>query len=546
MRCCIRSMRFNKIVFVISFLLNLIFTLQVFAGITGYYLDYFFSSDALYLPSLYRDLIVDKSGLNGWYLNLAPNFIPEWPIYFVIEAITSNFRLTHVLYATISVLFIMILTTAIFKRVANNWNPGIFSIFNYGLSIFLLICIIDGDFISTSFILMSGFHAGSFLMSLLSYYLFISYLKTKKTSFIILLCATIFSGIISDVLLLALFILPSMFSLVYVRNQEYGAVIFRSTIVIAASTLIGLVIIYLSKSAGLFSIDSHMNRLAIISGILPSLNSYLDTLRYLFMKGGITSIMMGISSLGLGSGVFLLIRYLLQRSYNNNTNTLEKLVVLIFTSTIILVAVFPVLNGYFKGFAHLRYNYFSFYYAIFLFCFILIIMADRWSWFIKLLRNFSYLIALLLIMIIIRTEFANSSIQGIKRTIHYYPEKVALIDSLATRYDLKYGVGSYWNSKYTTMFSKSGIRIYCVLSDFRPWYHVVNSNWYLQNGKGRHSDSRFNFILLEDYTLHEKTIKFFKGQIDTISLSYINIGLVQEFRFDNKRQPHLVLKDNIK
>ena len=531
----------GRVVFVLSFIINIVFALQVMAGLNGYHLDYFFCSDALYLPSIYRDLFIDKALLSGWYLNLAPNFIPEWPIYFGIEYLTSNFRLTHVIYAVLSVFLITVLATGIFRKVLGKRDTDLLSLFNIGFSIFLLIYLVDGDFVSTSLILLTGFHAGAFILSLLSYYLFISYLKSGNRLFPSLLAITVYAGVLSDILLLSLFVLPFMSTILFMRDKKYGKMIVQCIIIVVTSSIMGYLTLHFSLKAGIFSIDNSMGRIANFEGILPSLRIYTDTLIKVFLSGGFHTAMIIISSAGLIIGLLVVLKYLFNKSKYTDTDTLVKILILLLISTIIMVAISPILNGNFKHFSHLRYNYFSFYFATYLFGFLLILFAGYRYWLKKSLRIFCFLITFILLGIAINIELSNSTPQGLKRTIHYYPEKVALIDSLATQNNLKYGVGSYWNSKYTTMFSKSGVRIYCVSRLFGPWYHVANRNWYLQGGgAGRHSNPTFNFILLEDYTLYEKTIDFFGGEIDTISLSYINIGLVKNFQFRENRNAYLV------
>jgi len=44
--------------------------------------DFFFSSDALYLPALYDNVVVRGGRLAQWYLTPAPYFFPDWPLYF--------------------------------------------------------------------------------------------------------------------------------------------------------------------------------------------------------------------------------------------------------------------------------------------------------------------------------------------------------------------------------------------------------------------------------------------------------------------------------
>src|SRR5208337_784058 len=53
-------------------------------------MEYFFNSDELFPAALYRDLIHRGGSLHDWSLPPAPYVFPEWPLYFVSNALTPN------------------------------------------------------------------------------------------------------------------------------------------------------------------------------------------------------------------------------------------------------------------------------------------------------------------------------------------------------------------------------------------------------------------------------------------------------------------------
>jgi len=55
----------NKVIFTISILLNIIFIIFVFANLNEHQIYTYLNSDTLYLPSIFKDLFIDKSGLYG-------------------------------------------------------------------------------------------------------------------------------------------------------------------------------------------------------------------------------------------------------------------------------------------------------------------------------------------------------------------------------------------------------------------------------------------------------------------------------------------------
>jgi len=69
---------------------------------------------------------------------------------------------------------------------------------------------------------------------------------------------------------------------------------------------------------------------------------------------------------------------------------------------------------------------------------------------------------------------------------------------LSSKYDLKYGVSTYWLGKPGTTFSKNNVRLYTVYDEnLVPYPHVGNENWYYECGYGKYDPPVFNFILLQ-------------------------------------------------
>jgi hypothetical protein len=50
----------------------------------------FFNSDALYLPSLYQDIVQRGGSLSQWFLTPAPYFFPDWPLYFAANGLFAQ------------------------------------------------------------------------------------------------------------------------------------------------------------------------------------------------------------------------------------------------------------------------------------------------------------------------------------------------------------------------------------------------------------------------------------------------------------------------
>jgi hypothetical protein len=239
-------------------------------------------------------------------------------------------------------------------------------------------------------------------------------------------------------------------------------------------------------------------------------------------------------------GAILVIGFIFKKGNKLADNSLEKILITLFTAYISIVALTPVVNGTFGGLAHIRFNYYAFCIGLSFFVVLYYLFSRKsGTW----LRVTDYLTILLLgiaIVGMVRIEAGNNTLKGLKNFANYYPEQVEKIDILAKEHHLKYGVGTYWQAKFTTMFSKEDVRIYTVLKQFKPWKHVTNQNWYLKSGKGRHGEPEFNFILLNDLELEGPFYDTLCMNCDTLALDDILILKTPAFGFDQSFSPFLI------
>lgn len=59
-----------------------------------------------------------------------------------------------------------------------------------------------------------------------------------------------------------------------------------------------------------------------------------------------------------------------------------------------------------------------------------------------------------------------------------YPEPVACLDRVAKHHGLRHGVGQYWDAKYATVLSRTGVTINQFDPRLRPYVHISNRAWY--------------------------------------------------------------------
>jgi hypothetical protein len=201
----------------------------------------------------------------------------------------------------------------------------------------------------------------------------------------------------------------------------------------------------------------------------------------------------------------------------------------VFFFTPIVLAV-PILTGSYGGFDTLRYNYFPY----ILLPFNSVVLLSNGLSKNKLIRialntTLSFLmVGYLLIHYPVR-EFGK----GLERFFNFYPEKVKTIDNyFADDETFKYGItDDYWTARQVTMFSKEGVRLYCVFDSGSPWLHASNRHWFTDNDKGKHAHCKFTFLL---WSKEKETPAFFKitnPNIQPIDLGNWYLYHVAPYRF---------------
>jgi hypothetical protein len=91
----------------LAFLLSLALIFAAFAS-GALPRDFFYDSDALNLPSMYRDLFREHGSFFDWQFSASPFFFPDMPLYFLINFLIPNFHLAIVFYGVAqNVLFML-------------------------------------------------------------------------------------------------------------------------------------------------------------------------------------------------------------------------------------------------------------------------------------------------------------------------------------------------------------------------------------------------------------------------------------------------------
>jgi len=532
----------QKIIFFSSFLINMILTIIIFATLSEKQIYTYFNSDTLYLPSIYKDIFIDKTGFAGWHLNGAPNFLPDMLLFFLVRSFFGHFIPACFTFSLVQLTIVLLLFSALYKTIFKSINYIHLSFATVLMSLFLLVTVINNDFVYTFYLLSISYHMGAFIMLLISTIFLFRYLNSGENKELYLLFIIAVVAIINDRLFLVMFSFPVFaFSLILLRKTHLKKTILRLLVYNILSIVIGLFIFRMLKLSGYISIIGLSWKVFNFENIIPALKIFSEQHSFYLSSFDIRGIINILSLVSLTIHIYFLVKKTIAVFRKNALIDVEFLYLLFFTASVFLILITPIINGSYVSWALLRYNIYSLYLAIFSYCFLLYKLTRLKKISINYL-SYSVVIFLITVIVIIVVNFKNKKIKnGLDQFMTYYPENVKCIDELSKKKNIKYGAAEYWKAKYITMFSKQNVRVYTILENSSAWFHVTNENWYYSAGKGKFGNPEFNFIITNG--LNKKMLyNQLKQPKDTINCNSWEIFTYSEFQFNKKTRKPTIIK----
>jgi len=184
---------------------NVIGSLFVGAGIASAIVIYLagypfaknlFNSDALYLPTLMRDLLADGGRIQDWYLTPAPYFFPDYPLFFIAYLAAPTAYLQFAVFAALQILALLLALFILAKcAVRRAW---------------LAACLITLAFVwfavgfGEPFVLLltSAYHYGAFICALVLVAMWMLVIRQQpgptRYGWLLVACAIAFLATLSD------------------------------------------------------------------------------------------------------------------------------------------------------------------------------------------------------------------------------------------------------------------------------------------------------------------------------------------------------------
>lgn len=530
---------------ILSLLLIVLFSLLVFATLTPQQVSVYINSDTLYLPSIFRDIFIDSSGLKGWNLNAAPNFFPDFLIYSAINLVFPDFRLAGLIFSILQVLTIALLFNAILKTLSKDIGYAHLTVTNLLLLLFPLSALISGDFVFTFYIYSISYHTGAFIMAMVSLLFTLRALQMQGKWNVQLLAVFVFLGAFNDKLFIPAFVFPLVAVIPYLFDNEKRSIARQLLITTISSTAISIVAFLVIKRLGFISIISTDWKMFNFSNIIPSFNVMFTQYANYIKNGSVSGVVIILTLfvfIVLSAYLVPILRQIYRGIKGGSRIRLSiQDAFALFAWFFIPIVVFtPVINGSYFSPAILRFNIHAYYFGILLVGFLLFLFWGSGKGF-AMLSALSVIISLVLLASVYSKRRIDINFDTL---LKYYPERVASIDSFASETRSYYGIATYWNAKLPSMLSTEGVRIYHVFPDLKIWYHVTNRNWYYKEGKGVHANPKFRMIVMNgfDSTKVVQTL----GQpleIQKYPESDTEVWLMNEFEFDPAtRSPRTIVR----
>ena len=462
-----------------SLLVAIFLILSIFCTLDEQSYNWFFSTDTLYLPSIYKDLFTDGGTLDGWHFNPAPNFFPDMLVYFLLMSITGSFLLSTAFFAVIQYLSIIVLFRSILMQILQKEMVNkIVILSNLLLAMYFVRTLLDHDLYLSFYLLINSYHTSIFTMALLSYLLFILYLKNGTRVFLIFLIIISSLGVLSDKLMFMSITVPIICMSLFYKKSPYDKrrLLLSGGLVLLFSAL-GIVFFNILKNFRIIHFGTPFKMFAF-NDMLTSGQLFLkDTLSY-FTSIHFNSIILFLSIFSIIIGIIITVFNIIQKKKFTNWS-FYILFSTIFSITVIGAAI---INGLYVSIDCFRYNIYPFYLGA-LNIPLFLIRSKLWF------NRLSVMVVPVLMVFYFILIVSGFSLTGFKAYSEYYPVKVKSIDEIARKEGLLKGVGSYWDAKFINMFSRQNVRVYAVLGGLQKYYHVANEHWY-------NADTAiFNFII---------------------------------------------------
>ena len=427
-----------------------------------------FNSDVLFSASLLKDIIEDGGSIKDWifphYTAFFPDMLIEWFWYFIFD---GDMFLIFIAYAFTIFLLLFIINYYIFQSFFSRQES------------FYLSCIIisfNAYYLSKYYYLFypsmgPSQHGGSIICVLLSVLLLIKLFNQDKKhqsgyGMYILFFIINLLGAFSDRLYISIFQLPLGIVLLFL--WLLSLIPLRKTMILIGVIIFSSVIAELSLHFSIQKIEVSPFFISfdILKANIKDLLFLLHTMTY---KENL--LLLGIVLFFMASTLIL---FLLREKYSKEKYMLHLMVLMTYMIGFFVVFISSIF------FYHFRPRYiFPSSYLLFIHTFLFIpvfFSSNR--------KQVVSITSLLITLFFIANSWGRiqDSINDVNSRKHFrkelYPPLTQCLDKLAQKYDIEYGISTYWQEKITRYTSKQGLKVVAYTKDLVGFHCNKNLTWY--------------------------------------------------------------------
>lgn len=447
-----------------------------------------YSSDALYLPSLYKD-VFSGIDISGWKLTPAPYFFPDMLLYFLLNALTGNFHLAIVFFGVIqSIVFVfslLCLSNQLF-----GFDKNIHSLLLLAGTVFFL-GFSMGNYGEFWYIFVSAHHFSLVPSIIFSIVLALQVIdedsRNKLIIQLLFLAVLAVLMTISDMLYIVQFAIPLVITLAFLTWLSIIAIkrVFFLNGVLISSVLLGIV---LNKTLIRHENISLYTQITLNS-IEKEVKSFVTWFSNFFVAHPI------LSFLELGfilATVVILVKLFKDLSSRNNKKKVFVIVIFFLFAFFISVTAIVISNNIVGGME----RYFLAFLIIPIFFGWVFVMGA----YVRLVTKFSEPIFFLqkhydrlilgfILSTIIFSVISVKDISALSDLSDYSTPFIKCITENTEKNDIKNGIAQYLQAKYISMLSKNNLNIVQTYPNLSPFHWTNNLNWY---------NTDFEFVIIDN------------------------------------------------
>ncbi len=446
------------------------------------FLYYFFNSDSLEIPYLYKDLFIKHGSFKDWNFSPVNYFFPDALIFFVIAFLVKNLNFAILLW-NITLLFLgYVFIVAIGCLIGGKENKNLF---RFSALIFLFLAPYIGQEIL--FPVASSHYGSTVVIFLINLYLILRLLNQSKFIYYLLLGLGCFLTNLSDLLFIVAFIGPVLMSLLvtaWFADKPNRIILIKIFLTIAISGPLG----YFSNLYDLLHL--HIAHQHVIIHFAHAWTIFRTNL-IIFYNDHPIIILIDIFYVILVLAIFLRLLFpkqYLKLNYSTlnelNISTLFVLMTLCFCTilTVLAVLLFDV-DLFAVGIHSLLHLEPAILFPVFLGLPILIIKYSNVGEAVNRVYVF-LIISLIICLCLFNQKYA------IKGFINHYRPLTQCLDGYARTGQLisKNGVAGYWGARLNTYLSRENLNVVALTDDATHPFAWMST-------KADYVNKTFNFVV---------------------------------------------------